>query len=89
MFWYGDGMSGWGIALMTVSMVLFWGLVIVGIVALVRYASRPLQQTGIPQADRRAPDQVLADPFACGEIDEQDYQRRSDVLLEHAPGQGH
>jgi len=85
MFWYGDGMSGWGIALMTVSTVLFWGLVIVGIVALVRYASRSPQQTGLPQADRRAPDQVLADRFARGEIDEQEYQRRLDVLLEHAP----
>ncbi len=30
MYWYGSGMSGWGYALMTVSMVLFWGAVIFG-----------------------------------------------------------
>jgi putative membrane protein len=37
MFWYGSGMSGWGYAFMIVSMILFWGAVIAGIVALVRY----------------------------------------------------
>lgn len=35
--WYGPGMGGWGYALMTVSTVLFWGLLILGIVALIRY----------------------------------------------------
>ncbi len=39
MYW-GNGMGGWGMVLMTVSSLLFWGLVIAGIVALVRYAGR-------------------------------------------------
>lgn len=30
MWWYGDGMNVWGYTLVTGSMVLFWGLVIVG-----------------------------------------------------------
>ena len=25
MMWYGDGMGGWGFALMIVSTVVFWG----------------------------------------------------------------
>jgi putative membrane protein len=37
MHWYGNGMDGWGYALMTVNMLLFWGLVVGGIVVLVRY----------------------------------------------------
>jgi putative membrane protein len=34
MWWYGPGMNGWGYGLMTLSMVLFWALVIFGVVAL-------------------------------------------------------
>ena len=48
--WYGNGMGGWGLALMTVSNLLFWGLVIAGIIALVRYTRRG-EQTGIPTGD--------------------------------------
>jgi len=39
MMYYGD-MSGWGFALMGISAVVLWGLVIVGIVLLVRYFGR-------------------------------------------------
>ena len=35
---YGYGMGGWGYALMAIGMILFWGAVIYGIAALVRYA---------------------------------------------------
>ena len=40
MMYWGNGMGGWGMALMTASTLLFWGLVIAGIVALVRYTGR-------------------------------------------------
>jgi putative membrane protein len=74
MYWYGSGMSGWGYALMTISMVLFWGAVIFGIVALVRYAGRGEPQAGAaPQPP--APERLLAERFARGEIDEDEYQR--------------
>ena len=36
MMHWGTGMGGWGLALMTVSSLLLWGLTIAGIVALVR-----------------------------------------------------
>ena len=48
MYGYGIGMGGWGYALMTISMILFWGVVIYGIVALVRYAHRDGPQRGEP-----------------------------------------
>jgi putative membrane protein len=79
MYWYGSGMSGWGYALMTISMVLFWGAVIIGIVALVRYVGRGGQQTSAPQSPQ-VPERLLAERFARGEIDEEEYQRRLAVL---------
>lgn len=78
MFWYGDGMSGWGYAFMSVSMILFWGLVVLGIVALVRYLGRAARPMGAP--DRPTPEQLLAERLARGEIDEDEYRRRRDAL---------
>ncbi len=85
MYWYGSGMSGWGYALMTVSMVLFWGLLIVGVVALVRYFGRTPQHTAFsPNHYRLTPEQVLAERFARGEIDEDEYRTRLETLRANA-----
>jgi len=80
MYWYGSGMSGWGYALMTVSMVLFWGAVIAGIVLLVRHFGRSGQQTLAPPSQPASPEQLLAERFARGEIDEEEYRQRLAVL---------
>jgi len=79
MMYWGSGMGGWGMAFMTVSNLLFWGLLIAGIVALVRYLSRGTQP-GTPAADRATPQQLLAERFARGDIDEEEYSRRRNVL---------
>jgi putative membrane protein len=76
MWWYGNGMDGWGYTLMTVSMVLFWGLIVYGVIALVRYVGRHDRSMDA----RPAPEQVLAERFAHGQIDEQEYRQRLDVL---------
>ena len=78
MWWYGNGngMDGWGYALMTVSMVLFWGLVIYGVIAMVRHLGRQDRSAGA----RPTPEQVLAERFAHGQIDEQEYRQRLDAL---------
>ena len=41
MMYYGPGMGAWGYLLMTANMLLFWGLLIAGVVFLVRYLGRP------------------------------------------------
>jgi len=85
MYWYGSGMSGWGYALMTVSMILFWGAVIFGIAALVRYFGRSGQPPAAPSPPQSAespssPERLLAERFARGEIDEEEYRQRLAVL---------
>jgi putative membrane protein len=75
MWWYGDGTSGWGYVLMTACMLLFLSLIIFGVIALVRYVGR----TGWTMT-ANGPEQMLAERFARGEIDEQAYRRGLDVL---------
>jgi len=79
MFWFGNGMSGWGYALMTISTVLFWALVIAGVVALVRYLGRGPQAAGAPP-ERPTAEQLLAERFARGEIDDKEYWQRLETL---------
>jgi putative membrane protein len=76
MWWYGDGMGGWGYALMAVSTVLFWGLLILAVVALVRSLGRQ----GRSGTARTSAEQLLAERFARGEIDGQEYRERLDTL---------
>jgi putative membrane protein len=77
MYWYGSGVNGWGYALMTVGMVLFWGLIITGVVLLVRYLARGGQH---PEPQPSTPEDVLAHRYARGEIDEQEYRQRLATL---------
>ena len=79
MMYWGSGMGGWGMFLMTVTNLLFWGLLIAGIVLLVRYLGRG-NHTGTPVGQPRTPEQLLAERFARGEIDEEEYRRRLHVL---------
>jgi putative membrane protein len=79
MMYWGNGMGAWGMVLMTLSTLLFWGLVIAGIVALVRYTGRS-GQASTPAGPPTAPQQMLAERFARGEIDEEEYTRRLHVL---------
>jgi hypothetical protein len=36
MWWYGNGMGGWGMALMMIGNVLFWAVVVLAAIALIR-----------------------------------------------------
>ena len=78
MGWYG-GMGGWGVALMSVSTFVFLGLIIAGIVVVVRYAERG-GPSGPAPVNGPTPQQVLADRFARGEIDDDEYGRRLRIL---------
>jgi putative membrane protein len=83
MYPWSDHMNGWGWTVMSISSLLFLGLVIAGIIAAVRSAKagaddRPLTGPAL------TPRSLLADRFARGEIDEAEYRRRVDVLNQTA-----
>jgi len=77
MYTYGEHMSGWGYALGTISMVLLWSLLVLAIAAAVRYLGRSRQESSPPPASA---EQVLAERFARGEIDADEYRQRLDTL---------
>jgi putative membrane protein len=71
MMYWGNGDWNWAAwVAMTASMVLFWGLIAWAVVTLVRQ----------PRDVTRRPEEVLADRFARGEIDEEEFRRRRDAL---------
>jgi putative membrane protein len=79
MMYYGPGMGAWGYLLMTLNVVLSWALVIAGIVVLVRYLGRSgWAGSGSVDSPGRA-EATLAERFAQGEIDEEEYRRRLSV----------
>ncbi|WP_225729126.1 MULTISPECIES: SHOCT domain-containing protein [unclassified Nocardia] len=81
--WYDDGVSGWGYAGMGIGMVLFWALLIVAFVVAIRYLLRSIANHPHPAAPPTA-EHLLAERFARGEIDEQEYTARLATL--HANG---
>ena len=85
MYWDGNGIGGWGYALMVISMVLFWGAVIYGFVALVRYARRAGPQGRPAEPPAPEPERLLAERFARGEIDEDEYHQRLTSLRAAGP----
>lgn len=84
MFWSDHDMSGWGYAGMAIGMVLFWALIIVGIIALIRYTAGAPQTRVLAQpplySERESPEDLLAVRFARGEIDETQYRHSLEVL---------
>jgi len=72
MYWDGSW-SWWAWLLMSFSMVAFWGLVIWAVVALFRRFDRDRPQASDPEA-------ILAERFAAGQIDEEEYRHRLEVL---------
>ena len=77
MLGYYDHLSAWGWFGMITGMVLFWGLIFAAILFAVRGLNRRDSQ---PSADRATPEQLLAERFARGEIDETEYTHRLDTL---------
>jgi putative membrane protein len=83
MFWNGNDFGGWGYALMAISMVLFWGAVITGIVILARSLganSRPNRAMLVSGSGEN----LLAERFARGEIEESEYNSRLAILRQTA-----
>lgn len=77
MGWYGDG-PGWaGWLVMTLMMLVFWGLLVFGGIAVWRSVIRDDHRSS---EGRRDAEQLLDERFARGEIDEDDYTKRRELL---------
>lgn len=81
MYWQDNNSSGWGSAVMIISMVLFWALLIGGIALAVRYTRRDPQS--VTQRKTTAED-LLAERYARGDIDEIEYHTRLSTIKKHA-----
>ena len=79
--WHGWGWGGW--VLMSLAMVAFWALVITAIVVTVRYLAGTDGRRNAPTLEPRTAEDLLAERFARGEIDDEEYRRRLTVLREH------
>src|SRR5512133_3645084 len=73
--------GGWGwMSLMMVMMVLFWGAVIFGVVWLIRGATQGGSHAGERPPRNESPIEILERRFAEGEMSEEDYRARREVL---------
>jgi putative membrane protein len=80
MMWWNDGWGWW--LIMPLLMVAFWVAVVWVVVSLVRGRPAPMAGESAPPV---APEQILAQRYARGEIDDDEYRRRLDVLRSSAP----
>ena len=80
---YGWGWGGW-LVMWVVMLIFSGGLIAAGVVA-VRYLTAPQVSAAAPvaQTGRRGPDDILADRYARGEIDDEEFRRRMALLREH------
>ncbi|MHB1214758.1 MAG: SHOCT domain-containing protein [Thiobacillus sp.] len=76
----GFGMTG-GYGYGGLFMILWWVLIIVGIVALVKWLAAPLGAGSRPGSGSKALD-LLKERYARGEIDEQEFQKRKRDLTQ-------
>jgi uncharacterized membrane protein/Zn-dependent protease with chaperone function len=81
-----DGHWGWGSwILTTLTTVVFWALVITAVVLLVRYLLSLSQRTAgtTHAAGASNAEQVLAERYARGDIDDDEYKRRLELLRQN------
>ncbi|MER6102651.1 SHOCT domain-containing protein [Streptomyces sp. NPDC001832] len=91
MFWYNHDMNGWGWLALAISTVLFWALIITVGVLLYRALARPTRPSSENPTWQKTPppggpEQILAERYARGEIDEEEYRRRLATLRGSPPG---
>ena len=70
---------GWGPGFGWLFMILFWGLVILAIAALAKWLMQQPSGRGSPRD--KTPLQILQERYARGEIDQKEYEQKSQDLM--------
>jgi len=83
---FGGHMSGWGWIAAMFGMLVFWGLLVGLAVATYRTLAGRGTEGHKPGPWTADPRQVLAERFARGEIDEEEYRSRLGALDEAGTG---
>ncbi|MFI6654876.1 SHOCT domain-containing protein [Streptomyces sp. NPDC050523] len=83
MYWNGHNMNGWGWFTMSFGTVLLWALLIA--VGVLLYRSLNGTSKAAPPSPPSSAEQLLAERFARGEIDEEQYRRSLAVLRGNGP----
>lgn len=78
---YHDGPNDWGYVAMVIGMLIFWGGLVLVVGLVVREFARRPHAPGV----HRSAEQLLAERFARGEIDVQEFESRIASLRKHAP----
>ena len=69
-----NGFWGWGMGLGFVFMLLFWGFIILGIAALIRWL---ISQSSPSRNSRdKSPMEIVQERYARGEIDREEYEQK-------------
>jgi putative membrane protein len=88
MFWYGPAAGDWGYGWMALTSLVFWALVVVAVVLLVRHFSGTGGRRGTlwppGPASQGGAEQLLAERYARGEISTEEYRERLRTLREEA-----
>ncbi len=71
------GNWGWGMGFGWIFMIIFWVLVILGVVYLVQIATRG----GISPGQKETPLDILKKRYAKGEITKEEFERMKDDLM--------
>lgn len=69
-----NGFGGWGMGFGFIFMLLFWGLVILGIATLIRWL---LPQSSPNRSSRdKTPWEIVQERYARGEIEREEYEQK-------------
>jgi putative membrane protein len=71
------GEYGWGMGFGWIWMIIFWALVIVGVVYLVKFIARSAQR----EERHDAPLDILKKRYAKGEISKEEFEKMRDDLM--------
>ena len=69
-----NGFGGWGMGLGFIFMLLLWGLVILGIAALIRWLMTQSSPSHTPRD--KSPLEIVQERYARGEIEREEYEQK-------------